>query len=360
MSETHESYEINDKRTIKEFKKITFSGFKKSDVKKQLLQALIEGNIETSNFWCAQFICAGHFLDLWDIFLLFTCKHIHYGNPKLPIYLNTRLDSFKNIMNMGYIGNEIKLRNNTKIRNLFAEIVSVLCLSQKKHTFDVIKINEKDYSTVEINYKLKADKLVYAQTIFMEDDPKELFIPLNEFVYSIQENIQNSNDACYWIEWIMGYEKMCKKKKETCNGARRSGFSIDQKFEHDIIWLIWSSILEESKTREKIKEKIIHSLLDLYCIRYSSGVKTRRRFILYFAIMILTETINLHKQIVESGSTNVVHNIVDKIGNIYKQLKKDEVKPETDYLFHGLKKDNTDKTLDKLDMMNNFDFVPRN
>lgn len=349
---------INDKRTQKDFRKIAFSGFKKTSAKKELVNSLIQGNIESANFWCAQLICAAHFLDIWDTILLFSCKHIHYGNPKLPIYLDTRFDTFKNIMNTGYIDNELKLRNNQKIRDLFGEMISVLCLSQKKHTFDVIKINEKDYSTVEINYKLKADKLVYAQPIFMEEDPKELFIPVNEFAYSIQKNIQHSSDAYYWIEWIMGYEKLTKRKKEKCQGSRRTTYPVDDKFQHDIIWIVWDTVMSEVKTRDKLRRKIIESLMQLYCLKYSASSKVKRRFLLYYAVMLLTENVDLRKPIVESG--DAVHKIVHKINSIYKQLKKDEIKPETDYLFHGLKKDETDKTIDKLDIINNVDFIPRN
>ena len=66
--------EINDIRTGPEFKGITLSGYKKTEVKKQLVDSIKGKNIEAACNWCAELVCAGHYLDVWEIFLAYTGK----------------------------------------------------------------------------------------------------------------------------------------------------------------------------------------------------------------------------------------------------------------------------------------------
>ena len=350
---------INDIRSPSQFKGISFSKYKKTDVREQLLKNMCNGKIEPACYWAAELICAGHFMELWEVIIHYIGKHIHLGNPKLVIYLELRFTIFRNIMSQGHFINEIELRNNDKIRKLFAEVISTLTVSNKKHSFESIKINRvEEFDMTLMTERLKAPHVRYIEDIFRKEDPKELYIAINEFAYNISSVGSNMRTASYWIEWIIEFDIICKKRKEGVSCERRT-LPIEAKYQRDIIWMIWDCLLKYSSERNNpFIEKIMQSIMNVFCIKYTTGACKKRRYLLYFAVALLTEPVPTAIEIV--SKKEVIQNVVDKINEVYKQIKKNEESPNTEYLFSNLDQKQTfAESVKRMEMLQSVDFANR-
>jgi len=353
---------INDIRVS--FRNITFSKFQKSKARLELLKNLYDEKIENACYWSAEFICAGHYLDLWDIILYYVYKYIHNGNPKLTLYLNMRYNNFISILQNGYSKELLALRNNEKIRKLFCEIICVLCFSNKKNVISDVKLDKNNsFDLTCMSEKFKAPNVSYIEEIIKEDDPKELIIPINELIF----NLINKNiiSVYYWYEWIIEYENICIKKKKKCVCENRSYAPAGNM--HDIIWIIWDILFyysdpaivdkkytiidSENNNNNSLKHKIIKNLFELFIIKYNNNVKKKRKYIIYYAFALLVENTNFTIAIINKREETEA--IVLKINTIYKEIKKNEESPKTDYLFNNLNKSNLEKTMEKIELLNN-------
>ena len=341
---------INDVRSQKDFNGKSFSQFKRNDVVKELIKCILNNKIESACNWSAELICAGHYVTLWDCILLIMSKYIHLGNPKLPIYLLMRFNQFKDIVANGFVGNELELRNNSAIRILFGEIVVVLCLSNKRPGVEAIKINkENEFNISHMSNKFKAPNVNYGRKIFRENDPKEIYIAINEFVYQLQ-NKSNVMECCYWVEWLIEFDSLCRRKKEALECESRTFPPVVPKFQKDSIWIIWEILISEAIN--PLQTKIITTLMELFSLKYNYSIKKKRKYILYFAIAIITQPTNYQIDIINSTSNNIIPEVLKNLHKIYKNIIKNQIAPKTDYLFqHTKTKSNLEKTIEKLDIM---------
>ncbi len=351
--------EINDIRTSAQFKGISFSKFKNTDVRKQYFDNMKSGKVEQSCYWCAELLCAGHIMDIWENMIHYIGKHIHIGNPKIILYLEKRYDIFRNIMAQGQYTDELCVRNNNTIRELMTEITCVITLSNKKNSFEPIKINKAaEFDITQMSERLISPSVSYIKPIFQKDDPKELFIALNEFAYNISKDKLNMLNACYWIEWIIEFESICKKRKTKCKCALRN-YNVENKFRKDNIWIIWDTLLHYTEVlNNSYITQLMNSMLNIFCIKYTTASCKKRRYLLYFAISILTEPVPTNIDLI--SDKNIIKIVISKINIIYKQIKKNEESPNTDYLFANLEKDNSfEKSMKRMNIVNSMDFLQR-
>lgn len=296
---------IDDIRTMDQFKTITFSKYKRPDVKKEWMNSMIKASIEPCCYWTTELICSALFTDLWELILFFYAKYIHVGNPKLPIYLDMRFQLFKKtVMTM----DELQLRNNLEIRKLFIEMVCVLCTSTRSHSYEAVQISK------EIGIpksKLVAPTIEFNKA-FKPADPRELIVAMNEFGYMLHS--KNVMGACYWIEWIIQFTNAHK-----CVAVERP-YSVKHKT--DGIWVVWDTIL--CYTEHALCKQIIEALLRLFSIAFVPASKDRRKFLIYEAITLCCDQVKLDIQMV--SNPKIIEQAYEKCWLMFKDIKKHEMK----------------------------------
>jgi hypothetical protein len=123
--------------------------------------------------------------------------------------------------------------------------------------------------------------------------------------------------------------------------------------------MLWEALLDYSAaTKNPFIDKIMSSLLDVFSIRYTTASCKKRRYLLYFAVALLTEPVPTNIELI--NKKDVIDNVVGQINQIYKQIKKNEESPNTDYLFANLEKQNTfERSLKQMEMVNSMGPVLR-
>jgi hypothetical protein len=346
--------------TESDFRTKSYSGYKKADIRKQWIEAILAGNLETTTYWCSDMICSGYFLEIWDTLFFIASKYIYTANPKLPYLLLNRYQQFKTIVltadNVSWMGREIQLRNHAKLRSIFAEICVIMCLSQKRHPVQEPKIPQSDFDMTTMAAKMRAKSRgtdVLNRVYRQGDDPSELFLPLLELAYSLYYE-HNWLQSIYWLNWILDFEKMCAKRKDPtiCKCYNRfevipTDTSIPQKYATDSIWLIWELIdiilldiqipttsihqhlyksysPTQAKKSASYTQKISEALKSLFCVRYNPAQKRKRRYMLYFVFGMICEPINT--EIPFCSSPEAIHSVIEKINNVYKFIQQDVIK----------------------------------
>ena len=88
--------------------------------------------------------------------------------------------------------------------------------------------------------------------------------------------------------------------------------------------MYWQIIIYYSNfPNNQIIRKIVQNLFEIFCIRYSPGCKTKRIFIIYNAISLLTDYIDPNIDVVSKGE--IIDQVKSKINLMYGEIKKNEI-----------------------------------
>ena len=304
---------VEDARDASFFKTTTFSKYKKSDVKRELLTSLVESQIEPSCYWSTEMICSGQFSDLWEIILFYFGKYIQAANPKMAVYLDLRFNIFKEVVQKEPV--ELDLRNKPLIRQLFAELMTVLCSSSKKLGIEIIKIRKDELDSIQ--GRLKAPTADFAKPFFKPGDPMEIYAAVNEVAYSL--HAKNLMDSCFWLEWVMLYASL-KKPPPRC--VARS-YVTGKKPSTEPIWILWDIFVAYAKPNP-LYLKITTSTLRLFCLHYTPSANERRRHLLYFIASLLCDETKTDVDFVPDKK--MIEVVSARCNVLYKDIRKHSIK----------------------------------
>ena len=283
---------IIDPRPLCAFRDKTFSEFKKRDVVNKLFKCIEEGRIEEGCYWVTECVCSGYSIELVDKMIIFSSKINHINNPKLPEYLWRRYTTF--ISSYDHIGKKekdklIHLRNTQSVRNLIFDLVITLSISPRSKRFDKYpKITDNDFQYGNIQSKLLATMQILPSHLLRFTDPEELRIIMNEFLFHLKNALGGYENACYWVAWLIHWEKHNKKKKIKFEIEARDISEVDPKHCKDCIWLLWEIIFYECSERSEDIKLQIQSLYRFFRHEYTVGKRSSRVSLLYHAIGYLT------------------------------------------------------------------------
>jgi hypothetical protein len=236
----------------------------------------------------------------------------------------------------------LSVRNSTPMRKLFAEVACCVCFAKRKHCVEAIKVTDDDFDLDQLQSKFKAPHHEYVVDMWTEDDPVELWPAINELVYHVTQ--KQSRDACYWAEWILAFDGLCKQRREPIQCQRRAfpelSLSIPDKHQHEAVWLLWDVLLQYNKQKSPssstpLSQSYVQALLALFAHNYTPAAGKRRKLLLYTALTWLTHP---HADvtgvpILTTEQHQLTQHVIHNISAIYAQIKQNQIDSNTHWLF---------------------------
>jgi hypothetical protein len=288
-------------------KTLTVTGESKSQILNTFRNAVSQSKLEAACITGIELHCSGYLQQVINILIEIIGSHVHIHNPNIGSRLLERYKRFENQINLPEKGagtvhfpneeyDELFFNkpevlgyrttlNCQPVRNFVIEMISVVTLShQKQMTLPII--NQKD---VNNNYLYSAAKsLKIGGTNLMKVIEKnELKIVLEVIEKYLLHKESKTEEAIYWILWLIKLESKIKKKGESipCKAINVNG--VHKKHTDHWVWYIWKSLFSRVSFCSSFKKKQIIDLYEIFKIDFTKTIIIIRLPILFFAIRLL-------------------------------------------------------------------------
>jgi hypothetical protein len=327
MYKIPERYIVHDLRSPKDFSKLTISGYKNQDVVNAYQNSMINNKLEDAIRWCVELHSSGLDNNIWKCFYVLIIKYIHVNNPKLFVYLKKREKEYKNIISkynpkFYYIHS----KNNQEIRNMFAELTSICCLTKKNNIFlqnSLPKLGQHFFDKNNLSKRMISKNIDNIIEYFNDTTTKEIKLGLNE-IYSNIESRNGTFDNClYWYLWLEKVEQL--KKKEIKNNNNNISFDENEVKEDDLwVFTIWKIINKHTKKINDNDNIFIKKLYDEYSNNFKISDINKKKYLLFIAFNVLKKKVNWSISLYQQE-----YLLLQVIGNINKMYEQIKVNNET-------------------------------
>jgi len=281
------NYCINDNRTKKEFKIITFSNYKKRDVIIAFKTALIKSNLEEAVRWMVELNCSGYNKFILDAITEIYLKYININNILFYIYLNRQIKQLYKIINKYPTSEELHIRNLQETRNLLSELTAICTLSKKNNLFidtALPKISRnKLFSITELKKHQIATDLSCVYRYIYETDSKELKLALNEIVYNLNSEYGSYKECIFWYEWLERVDNILKRRDEQFK-CRETVLKVPNDYKNLWVFKIWEIL--DNLTLPDIVSKYIDKFFQDYLNNFKIATLRKKKYLLFICFYI--------------------------------------------------------------------------
>ena len=210
------SYTIHDIRISKDFKGVTICGYKRSDVINAYQNCMINNKLEDSIRWCSELHATGLNKQIWVCLKNIYLKYIHVNNPKYLFYFLKREKDYENIINKYPKKHELFTRNNQEIRNLYAELTTIITITKKNNLFlnkSLPTINNKSFEKEDIAKRMISKDLDKIIDYVYNNTANNVRLGLNEIINNLTSKKGTFENCVYWYLWLEKIENNKKKEK---------------------------------------------------------------------------------------------------------------------------------------------------
>ena len=353
------NYIIHDVRIGNDFKGITISGFKRKDVINVFQNSMINNKIEEAIRWCVELHSTGLNNIIWTSYNNVYLKYIHINNPKLFFYLLKRKKEYNNIIKKYPKKHEIFTRNNQELRNLFAEITSILTITKKNNIFlpkSLPSIKDISFEKYEIKKRMiskNTDHILYYIYNSTSNDEK---LALNEIMNNLLYPNGTFENCLYWYLWIEKYKSKNKDEKKIL--YENVNLDKDQQYYDHWTFILWKILNTFENRLDKNNIIFIRKLEYIYKVDFKINSINKKKFYYFIAFYIIKNNINWNiplyqnEYLIIQTNANIntmYYNIIKSIESNLSENNKNELKKNNNQIYFTLiNKDNLSNKVKKV------------